>query len=120
MPVLMSQGSPEQVAQYGTAAMNLSVIGAYAQTELGHGSNVAQLETTATYDPSTQEFDIHSPTLTSTKWWIGAMGKTATHAVVQAQLILPGGVSKGPHLFVVQLRSLGLLRLYYEIVARHS
>jgi acyl-CoA oxidase len=114
----MSQGSPEQVAQYGTAAMNLSVIGAYAQTELGHGSNVAQLETTATYDPSTQEFDIHSPTLTSTKWWIGAMGKTATHAVVQAQLILLGGVNKGPHLFIVQLRSLGSLCPCYETLAR--
>jgi acyl-CoA oxidase len=106
LPVIMSQGSPEQVAEYGIKAMHLAIVGGYAQTELGHGSNVAQLETTATYDPVTKEFDIHSPTLTSTKWWIGGVGKTATHCVVQAQLILPGGVRKGPHLFIIQLRSL--------------
>lgn len=35
------------------------------------------------------------------------MGKTATHGVVQAKLILPGGVDVGPHLFFVQLRDLG-------------
>jgi hypothetical protein len=38
-----------------------------AQTELGHGSNVQGLETTATFDPKTDELVIHSPTLTSSK-----------------------------------------------------
>jgi acyl-CoA oxidase len=80
------------------------LLGAYAQTELGHGSNLAALETTATYLPGSQEFEIHSPTLTSTKWWIGASGLFATHAIVQAQLILPAGKAIGPHLFLVQLR----------------
>ena len=31
---------------------------------LGHGSNVQGLETTATYIPNTDEFEIDSPTLT--------------------------------------------------------
>lgn len=84
----------------------------YLQTELGHGTNVARLETTATYLPDTKEFELHSPTLTSTKWWIGALGKTATHGIVQAKLILPGGKDMGPHLFLVKLRSLGL---YFEL-----
>ena len=79
----------------------------YLQTELGHGSNVAALETTATYIPETQEFEINSPTLTSRKWWIGALGRTATHGVVQAQLILPEVGLVGPHLFFIQLRSTG-------------
>jgi hypothetical protein len=35
----------------------------YAQTELGHGSNLAGLETTATLDKSTDEWVIHSPHL---------------------------------------------------------
>jgi acyl-CoA oxidase len=52
-----------------------------------------------------QEFIMHSPTLTSTKWWPGGMGKTATHAVVMARLIV-GGRDHGPHAFIVQLRSL--------------
>ncbi|KAG6521165.1 hypothetical protein ZIOFF_018231 [Zingiber officinale] len=36
-------------------------------TELGHGSIVQGLETTATFDPKTDEFVTHSPTLTSSK-----------------------------------------------------
>ena len=84
----------------------------YLQTELGHGSNVACLETTAAYLPESQEFEIHSPTLTSTKWWIGGLGKTATHGIVQAKLILPGGKDMGLHLFLVQLRSLGMVHPY--------
>jgi len=79
----------------------------YLQTELGHGTNVARLETTSTYIPETQEFEINSPSLTSTKWWVGALGKSATHGIVQAKLILPNGKDMGPHLFFVQLRSLG-------------
>lgn len=49
------------------------------QTELGHSSNLRGLETTSTYDRATNEFVIHSPTLTATKWWIGMSGETATH-----------------------------------------
>ncbi|KDQ11213.1 hypothetical protein BOTBODRAFT_177465 [Botryobasidium botryosum FD-172 SS1] len=105
-PVIMSQGSLEQVAEYGSRSAHHAIIGCYAQTELGHGSNVNKLETTATYLPNSQEFEIHSPTFTSAKWWIGGLAKTATHAVVQAQLILPGEKNVGPHLFIVQLRSL--------------
>ena len=52
------------------------MLGCYAQTELGHGSNVRALETTATYLPDTDEIEIHSPTLASTKWWPGALGRT--------------------------------------------
>ena len=68
------------------------------------------LETTATYDAQSGEFVLHSPTPSSTKWWPGGLGKTATHAVVMARLMLPdgrGGVKDhGPHAFVAQLRCL--------------
>jgi acyl-CoA oxidase len=77
------------------------------QTELGHGTNVSALETTATYIPESREFEIHSPTLTSSKWWNGALGKTSTHGVLQAKLILPGAKDVGPHLFFIQLRDMG-------------
>ena len=80
-----------------------AILGCYLQTEFGHGSDVSRLETTANYIQTTREFEIHSPTLTSSKWWIGGLGKTATHGVVQAKLVLPGGNDMGPHLFFVQL-----------------
>ena len=67
----MSQGSEEQQAYWLPKAMSLEIIGTYAQTELGHGTFVRGLETTATYDEQSQEFVIHSPELTSTKWWPG-------------------------------------------------
>ena len=35
------------------------------------GTYLRGIETTATYDPNSEEFIIHSPTLTSTKWWPG-------------------------------------------------
>ncbi|EJD36707.1 acyl-CoA oxidase [Auricularia subglabra TFB-10046 SS5] len=104
-PVILRQGSDEQIRLWGPAISARAIIGCYAQTELGHGTDVAALETTATFDPKTDEFVLHSPTLTSTKWWIGGLGRTATHAVVQAQLHLQGK-ALGPHLFFVQLRSL--------------
>ncbi|OJT11283.1 Peroxisomal acyl-coenzyme A oxidase 1 [Trametes pubescens] len=104
-PVVRSQGSPELNKHYDELKARHGVIGCYLQTELGHGTNVAALETTATYIPETREFELHSPTLTSSKWWVGALGKTATHGVVQARLILPSGKDVGPHLFFVQLRS---------------
>lgn len=104
-PVFNLQGSPELVAQYGPLIASRGIFGCYLQTELGHGTNVGRLETTATYIPETKEFEINSPTITSSKWWIGALGKTATHGVVQAKLIL-GGKDFGPHLFFVQLRSM--------------
>ena len=71
IPSLLSQASPEQQAEWLPKAMGLQLIGTYAQTELGHGTFVRGLETTATYDPEAQEFVAHSPTLTSTKWWPG-------------------------------------------------
>jgi len=69
------------------------------------GTNLRSLETTATYDPKTEQFVLHSPTTTSTKWWPGNLGKSANHAVVVAQLYTQGKCH-GPHSFWVQLRDL--------------
>ena len=38
------------------------------------GTYLRGLETTATYDPKSQEFVVHSPTQTSIKWWPGGRG----------------------------------------------
>lgn len=97
IPVLKSQGSDEQIAEWLPRCENLEVIGCYAQTELGHGSNVQGLETIATFDEQSQSFIVDSPTLTSAKWWVGGLGTVANHAVVQAQLFI-SGKNLGPHL----------------------
>ncbi|KAL7160485.1 hypothetical protein ABFS83_01G098300 [Erythranthe nasuta] len=105
VPALKGQGTDEQQAKWLPLANKMQIIGCYAQTELGHGSNVQGLETTATFDADKDEFVIHSPTLTSSKWWPGGLGKVSTHAVVYARLITDGK-DHGVHGFIVQLRSL--------------
>ncbi|XP_066266325.1 peroxisomal acyl-coenzyme A oxidase 1-like [Branchiostoma lanceolatum] len=104
-PTIVQQATEEQKKKWLKPAQDVSIVGAYAQTEMGHGTFVRGLETTATYDPSTQEFVINSPTLTSTKWWPGGLGKTANVATVMAQLYTQEKCY-GPHNFMVQLRSL--------------
>lgn len=102
---LRDQGTPEQHKLFLEPAENYRAIGCYAQTELGHGSNVRGLETTATWDPKDKTFILHSPHLTASKWWIGSLGRTANHAVVMAQLII-NGKPYGPHPFVCQIRDM--------------
>ncbi|XP_022915165.2 acyl-coenzyme A oxidase 1 [Onthophagus taurus] len=103
IPTLMGQGTIEQQAHWISRAWNLEIIGTYAQTELGHGTFIRGLETTATYDPKTEEFVLNSPTLTSYKWWPGGLGHSANYAIVVAQLYT-NGKCHGIHPFVVQLR----------------
>jgi hypothetical protein len=57
---------------------------------MGHGSNVAGLETLATLDKKTDEFVLHMPTISAVKMWPGDMGLSCTHAIVFAQLIIEG------------------------------
>ncbi|KAJ8748125.1 hypothetical protein K2173_014554 [Erythroxylum novogranatense] len=90
VPAIKGQGTDEQQQKWLPLAYKMQIIGCYAQTELGHGSNVQGLETTATFDHETDEFVIHSPTLTSSKWWPGGLGKISTHAVVYARLVIDG------------------------------
>ena len=71
---VLQLGSEEQVRHYMPLINNWQIIGCYAQTELGHGSNVAGLETTATFDLDADEFVIHTPTIKAAKFWPGNLG----------------------------------------------
>ncbi len=79
------------------------LLGCFAMTESGHGSNVQALGTTATYDAGTREFVIATPDDRARKDYIGNAAKHASHAVVFAQLVL-AGESHGVHAFVVRIR----------------
>lgn len=78
-------------------------MGCYAQTEIGHGSNVAGLETTATLDKATDEFVIHTPSISAAKYWPGDLGRFTTHGVVFARCIANGN-DYGTQAFIVQYR----------------
>lgn len=90
--------------KYIPKIFNMEIFGCFALTELSHGSNTKAVRTTAHYDPAAEEFIIHSPDFEAAKFWVGNMGKTATHAVVFAQLYTPGGQCHGLHPFIVQIR----------------
>uniref|UniRef100_A0A8C7CNS9 Acyl-coenzyme A oxidase n=1 Tax=Oncorhynchus kisutch TaxID=8019 RepID=A0A8C7CNS9_ONCKI len=105
LPTLYTQCNKEQFKKWVPLAESFKAMGTYAQTELGHGTHLRGLETTATYDPATQEFVLNSPTITSIKWWPGGLGKTSNHAIVLAQLHTQGKCH-GLHAFIVPLRSM--------------
>ncbi|CAL8274373.1 unnamed protein product [Gadus morhua 'NCC'] len=106
LPTLYTQCDSEQFNKWVPLAQSCTVLGTYAQTEMGHGTHLRGLETTATFDPATQEFVMHSPTVTSIKWWPGGLGKTSNHAIVLAQLYTQGKCH-GLNAFIVPLRSMG-------------
>ena len=97
----------ERHFDYVEKIITLELLGCFAMTETGHGSDVQSLETTATYDAETQEFVIDSPTPTSRKDYIGGAAETARIAAVFAQLFTTEDgkpVNHGVHCVLVPIR----------------
>lgn len=86
----------------GTIAGTL--MGCFAMTELGHGSDVQSLETTLTFLPETDEFEVHSPTPGATKAYIGNAATHGQWAAVFGQLTV-GEESHGVHVVLVRIRT---------------
>jgi flavocytochrome c len=100
---ILGQGSENQIKYWYPKIMNFELTGSYAQTELGHGSNVRGLQTIAEFNKEKDCFILNTPTLTSIKWWPGCLGKVATHVVLYAQLMMDGQ-EKGVNVFILQIR----------------
>ena len=97
-------GTAEHHRRYLPGAMDLSLLGCFAMTESGHGSDVESLGTTATYDPVTDELVVHTPTPRDRKDYIGNTAEHGRLAVVFAQLVV-GGEGRGVHAVVVPIRN---------------
>lgn len=96
-------GTEHHHQQYLPAVSSVALPGAFAMTELGHGSNVRDLETVARYDPSTEEFIIHTPSESARKEYIGNSARHGRMATVFAQLEIEQE-RYGVHAFLVPLR----------------
>ncbi len=99
---IQSLGNEEQRRRYLTKAGSADLLGCFAMTETGHGSNVRGINTTATYIHKERAIVIHTPGKNDNKEYIG----NALHskmATVFAQLLV-NGKNEGVHAILVPLR----------------
>lgn len=97
-------GTKKHHDAYLRKAMNLEMLGCYGMTESGHGSDVFNIKTTATYDVKNDEFVINTP---SRDAWKDYLGNAAVHGrwgVIFAQLYTGMNQKHGVHAFLVPIR----------------
>lgn len=83
--------------------LGLKDLGCFMMTEIGHGSNVQGILTTAHYLHSERSFILNTPSEMGMKFWIGNLSRTANMGVVFANLIV-GDRNHGVHVFIVRVR----------------
>lgn len=101
---ILHLGTDSHHEQWLPDVLSLKLPGAFAMTEIGHGSDVASIGTTATYDADREEFVIHTPFKGAWKEYLGNAALHGQAAVVFAQLITKG-VNHGVHAFIVPIRT---------------
>ena len=112
---VLSLGTEKHRERYCDDIDAFRLPGCFAMTELGHGSNVAGLQTEAVLDVERDEWVISTPDDGALKWWIGNAAEDGQAATVFARLKIPqekGGGSNGSnltdhgvHAFVVPIRN---------------
>ncbi|MCS4277891.1 acyl-CoA oxidase [Mycetocola sp. BIGb0189] len=100
---VMHLGTAEHHKRWLPGIMSLEIPGVFAMTETGHGSDVASIGTTATFDADTDEFVINTPFRGAWKDYLGNAAIHGRAGVLFAQLIT-GGVNHGVHAFFIELR----------------
>jgi len=96
-------GTDAQRKKYLPRAARLELLGCFAMSEVGHGSDVQSLETEARWDAQRRVFTIVTPAESARKDWIGGAASSARVATVFARLVAHGE-DHGVHAFVVPLR----------------
>ncbi|CAN5502275.1 acyl-CoA dehydrogenase [soil metagenome] len=103
---ILQLGTKRHHDRYLADIVTGTLMGCFAMTESGHGSNVQALGTVATYDAATSEFVIETTSEDASQESIGNAAVHGELAVVFAQLEV-AGESHGVHAFVVPIRSEG-------------
>lgn len=70
---LLSLGTERHMPIYEIAWKG-QICAGFALTEIAHGSNTKNMQTTATYDPANQEYVINTPNFESAKCYVGNLG----------------------------------------------
>ncbi len=96
-------GTAKHHKKYLKVIGSLELPGCFAMTETGHGSNVKGILTTATYNPQSKTFVVHTPVPEARKEYIGNAACHGQMATVFAKLIL-AGKDYGVSAFLVPLR----------------
>lgn len=97
-------GDEQQAKEWLPKIERCEMLGCFALTELGHGSNARGIQTIAEYDVKSQQFVIHTPCEEAQKYWIGGASITARWTTAFAQLYV-NGVCHGIHPFLVRIRN---------------
>lgn len=100
---VMHLGTEKHHTKWLPGIMSLDIPGCFAMTETGHGSDVASIATTATFDEASGDFILHTPHRGAWKDYIGNAALHGKAAVVFAQLIV-SGENHGVHALYVPLR----------------
>ncbi|HEY8301661.1 MAG TPA: acyl-CoA dehydrogenase [Jatrophihabitans sp.] len=100
---ILHLGTKRHHDAYLADVINAKLLGCFAMTETGHGSDVAHVRTTATFDPATDEWVVDTPDDDARKDYIGNAARDGRVAAVFAQLIT-NGEQQGVHAFVVPIR----------------
>nr|AON96598.1 acyl-coenzyme A oxidase 3 peroxisomal [Bicyclus anynana] len=111
---IRGSGRPHQY-HFAEAVEEGKIGGCFALTEVAHGSNAKGMRTTATYNPEKKQFVMHSADFEAAKFWVGCLGKCATHAIVYAMLVSKG-TNHGLHSFIVPIRDPKTLKPFPGVI----
>jgi acyl-CoA oxidase len=100
---VLSLGDDALHERYLAAIARGEMLGGFAMTELGHGSNVRDIETLARYHADEGVFVLHTPSESARKEWIGNAAEDGRFMTVFAQLEVDGQ-RHGVHAFLVRIR----------------